>query len=225
MSDPYYQDDHVTLYHGDCREITEWLAADVLVTDPPYGLKWSQGARTGSTPSTPVSPPNYGIVGDSDTSIRDTAIDRWGDRIGLVFGSPLAPHPAGAKQALVWQKPAGSGLFGARAGWRRDWEVIYMIGPWPQAPARRSAVLRTLGAPSDYTTGTHPHAKPVGVMEQLIAACPNGAIADPFAGAGSTLLAARFQGRKAIGVEIEELYCERAAKRLFIPDLFSGGVA
>jgi DNA methylase len=134
VSEPYYQDDKVTLYHGDCREIGEWLAGDV---------------------------------------------------------------------------------FGARNGWRRDAEAIYLVGDWPLAPARRSGVITSGGAMSAYTKATgHPHTKPLDVMEQLISACPPGVIADPFAGSGSTLVAARNLGRRAIGVELEERYCETIAKRL-----------
>lgn len=215
---PYYADDLVTLYHGDCREITTWLAADVLVSDPPYGRDWDQGWKKGER-QRGVPRPHLVIAGDADTSLRDWALTAWGNRHGVVFGDLLLPAPADAKQCLIYRKPAGAGSKGTRAGFRRDVEGIYLTGPWKPGLNGCSSVLTTgspmqggpLSAQSRYG---HPHAKPVDVMETLIAACPPGVIADPFAGAGSTLVAARNLGRPAIGVELEERFCERAALRL-----------
>lgn len=217
MSDPYYQDERVTLYHGDCLELTAWLAADVLVTDPPYGIGWSRPRL----PSQNNQWSNPGIANDDDTSARDAALSMWPSRRpALCFGSLRSSYPPGWARMLVFEKPiVGCGLFGNRKPWLTNWEPIFILGEWPEQTPTRSAVVRTRArAASGYsgysTRAGHSHAKPLDVMEQLVDACPAGVIADPFAGSGSTLVAARNLGRHAIGVEIEERYCEVIAKRL-----------
>lgn len=222
MKTPYYADDLVTLYHGDCRETTEWLEAEVLVTDPPYGRGWRQGtveAAPGRSAGT-RSVAHAGIAGDADTGMRDQALTLWGSRSAVVFGDLMLAPPAGVRMTLVYRKPPDSGFRGSVSGWRRDVEAVYLLGDWPgHLGGTRSSIITTAcraqGSPSGPSGRYgHPHAKPVDVMETLISACPPGTIADPFAGSGSTLVAARNLGRRAIGVEVEERYCEAAARRL-----------
>lgn len=213
---PYFDDGTVTLYLGDCREVTEWLAADVLVTDPPYGRGWRQGRHWNLRHT---DDRHGGIEGDLDTDARDAALAAWGDRPAMVFGDLMLAPPSGNRLTLVYRKPPNAGTRGAIGGYRRDAEAVYLLGPWASGLGGRSSVIST-GARSQGNPSSaqgrygHPHAKPVDVMETLIAACPPGVIADPFAGSGSTLIAARNQGRRAIGVEIDERYAERAARRL-----------
>lgn len=214
MTAPYYADGQVTLYLGDCREVTEWLTADVLVTDPPYGIGWAKGLNKAAGSRT-----HAGILNDHDTSARDAALALWGTRPGLVFGAFAAPAPAGVKQWLVFRKAGDAGIVGATTGFRRDLEPVFLVGEWPQRTDHRSALLSTRarntgGANCAAARTGHPHTKPLDVMEELLERCPPGVIADPFAGSGSTLVAARNLGRKAIGVELEEGYCEVIAKRL-----------
>jgi DNA modification methylase len=216
VSHYYYQDDLVTLHLGDCREHDDWLAADVLVTDPPYGIGWKRGAHLG----THAGRGHDGIEGDADTGIRDSVLATWGDcRPAIAFGSFDLPSPANTAFTLVYRKAPDSGNVGGRGGFRRDIEAVYLIGPWDANFQGRSSVLETGtrvhgGSRGIVSRYGHPHAKPVDVMESLISACPPGVIADPFAGSGSTLVAARNLGRRAIGVELDERYAEKAARRL-----------
>lgn len=210
----YYQDEHVTLYHGDCLEQTAWLDADVLVTDPPYGRAWKQGDL--NKPYGWVSGAHAGIANDSTTAVRDRALAAWSGP-AIVFGDLMLAPPVGTKSVLIYDKGNDAGIRGAVGGYRRNVEAIYLIGKGHGSGiGGRSAVVRTsvsAGGNLARTTG-HPHTKPLDVMETLISHAPPSAIADPFAGSGSTLVAAVNQGRKAIGVEYEERYCEIIAKRL-----------
>lgn len=213
----YYQDDLVTLYHGDClTEHLEWLGADVLVTDPPYGRAWKQG-HLGKFGNKGASKANKGIANDLDTEARDAALALWVGP-GIVFGDLTLPPVVGAKLTAVYRKPNDAGLRGAVGGVRRDLEAIYFIGGWKSGLGGRSSLFATsapaVGSPSGLAARHgHPHAKPGDVMEALITLCPPGSVADPFAGSGSTLVAAKGLGRRVIGVEMEEKYCEIIAKR------------
>lgn len=222
---PYYQDDLVTLYHGDCREATEWLRADVLVTDPPYGRAWRQGGGLKSRGPNSVSHARDSIANDRDTSTRDAALELWGQRPAIVFGDLTLAPPAGTQLTTVYRKPPDAGTRGATAGFRRDLEAVYFLGRWKSGIGGRSSVLTTaarcVGSPEGLAARYgHPHAKPLDLLEELIASCPPGTVADPFAGSGSTLVAAKQCGRRAIGVELDERYCEVAANRLTQDALF-----
>ena len=204
---PYYQDEHVTLYHGDClTEHREWLEADVLVTDPPYGYSHTSN-RTGKFKGEV-------IANDGDLATRDAALSEWGNRPALVFGSWKRARPADTRAVLVWDKGDGVGMGDLAMPWKPNWEEIYVLGTGFTG-RRGSSVFTGHTVVSWASKGRdHPNMKPVSLMERLIEKCPPGVIADPFAGSGSTLIAARNLGRQAIGVELEERYCELIAKRL-----------
>lgn len=220
---------------GDCLEVTEWLAADVLATDPPYGRAWRQGdTRTPGEIRRGLKPDGHrGIAGDETTRVRDEAMALWGSlRPSIVFGDLMLPAPVGTQLVAIYRKPSNAGMRGGVAGIRRDCEAIYFRGfPTGLAGGGRSSVfatrVRSQGGPSSpIGRFGHPHVKPGDVMEELITLAPLGAIADPFAGSGSTLVAAKALGRRAIGVEIDEHYCEIAARRLAQDVLdFSGGAS
>lgn len=205
---PYWQGDGITLYHGDCLEVTDWLEADVLVTDPPYGMAHVSGWDN----------PNRAIANDATTDVRDGVLALWGSKPAAVFGTWKMPRPVSTRHLVIWDKSdgTGSGMGDLDAAFGNSHEEIYILGSWPRGTrTRHPSVIRT-GSGLRSLSGKlgHPTPKPEGLMGLVIAAAPPGTIADPFAGSGSTLVAAKLQGRSAIGVELEERYCEIAARRL-----------
>lgn len=211
---PYYSDDLVTLYHGDCREVLAWLEADVLVTDPPYGMAHLSGWDS----------PSRAIAGDVDVTLRDTALALWGDGPAAVFGTWKEKRPAAVRSLVIWDKTlgTGAGMGDLDAAWGNSHEEIYILGAWKRGDrARHPSVIQTKDGLRSLSGQTgHPTPKPVPLMERIISLAPAGVIADAFAGSGSTLIAAKNQGRRAIGVELDERYCEIAARRLAQDTLF-----
>lgn len=205
----YYQDEYVTLYHGDClKEHREWLDADVLVTDPPYGMAYVSNSSKYKGPSDKIN-------GDDTPELRDESLAAWGnEKPALVFGTWRVARPARTKHLLIWDKGDSPGMGDLSLPWGPSHEEVYVMGKGFTGK-RGGSVLRvkTMGAAS-HNRPDHPTPKPIPLMEQLVEKCPPGLIADPFSGSGATLVAARNLGRKAVGVELEEKYCEIIAGRL-----------
>lgn len=194
---PYYEDSSgITIYHSDCRE---WLpSGDAVVSDPPYGIAYQHGARKSGDI---LGFDNQAIVGD------DIPFDP----------SPFLKY----QQVILW----GGNHFAHRlppSGGRLVWDKRDGIAPNDQSDCELAwtNVSKTARLYSRYWNGGgineerfHPTQKPIGVMRWCVA-MTEGVVLDPFMGSGTTLRAAKDLGRKAIGIEIEERYCEIAAKRL-----------
>jgi len=202
MIKPYYEHAGITIYHGDCREILPELPmVDLVLTDPPYGI--------GSL-----------MVGGKNTG-------HWG---GLSSGNPwdmevpdLTATIEAGRDVIVWggnyfELPPSRGVL----AWRKlnavptqsDFELAWTTLDQP-------AKLFSFPSGGAIKRHGHPTEKPLQVMSWCLSFAPNAqTILDPFMGSGTTLVAAKMRNLQAIGVEIEEKYCEIAALRLAQDNLF-----
>lgn len=217
---PYYQRDGVSLYLGDCIE--HKISCDLIVTDPPYGQEFKSGKSDLWGP----------IIGDDDRDGTQSrlAVALKGLRRGrhvYIFGRPdLSALPLCGITELVWDKEM-IGMGDLTSPWGPQHEVItfanYEISKANRekgygnlaARLRKGSVVRCL-RPNSEAVKNHPTEKPTDILRQFIESSSviGETVYDPFAGSGSTLVAAVMEGRKAVGVEIEERYCETAARRL-----------
>jgi hypothetical protein len=212
---PYYDDGTCVIYHGDCRDhVPQWaVGGGVMVTDPPYGIKWPAGAMHSNRSERDASTPS--IVGDADTAVRDWVLGVWGDRPSIVFGSWRMPRPSGTTHRMIWHKTGRHPGVAPAPIFPTD-EEIYVIGSgWVGRPPRGTVITTHEQRALQPKLIGHPTPKPIDLMQSLIELCrPMATIVDPFMGSGSTLVAAKTLRRRCVGVEIDERYCEIAAKRL-----------
>ena len=206
MIEPYYEHAGITIYHCDCRDILPSLKADAVVTDPPYG--------TGETRSVGgrLSKGGRIVTTRQDWDVWwDGWLDAFDDHRPVALFSPPSRLPGllgRGGRLLVWNRRSGMCL--ANVAPRYTFQPIVLLG---RPPMSREA---DLFSEAGNKAGQHPHEKPLLVMHWLVRMVSADAqtILDPFMGSGTTLRAAKDLGRKAIGIEIEERYCEIAAKRL-----------
>jgi len=196
---PYYQHNGITIYHGSCLDVllTLTTAEYALVTDPPYGIEAAKRGAHSSIRDNELWPEQ-----DWDNERQPEAVAQalrlcssaavWGGN----FYTDVLPVSSGW---LAWVKPEAETGFTLA-----DMELCWTSQP---IAARIKRYARRDG-------NLHPTQKPIVIMKWTIQFVGAGVILDPFMGSGTTLVAAKQLGRQAIGIELNEQYCEVAAKRL-----------
>lgn len=207
---PYYDEGGITIYHGDCREILPEVSGSALVTDPPYGIGWARATWNDDPEAYPE-------------------LMRWLVSEGIRIGG----------WCFVFQAMPNIGRFHEwfPEGWRifaacKNFAQIRPTGVWHSWDpvvfwnSGQNSGQNSVHTNRDFHVGNvagcfgdkvgHPSPRPLDTMRHIVqlAAPVDGLVIDPFAGSGTTLKAAKETGRRAIGIEIEERYCEIAAKRL-----------
>jgi len=208
---PYYDDGKgIVIYHGDCREILPTLPkVDLVLTDPPYGIFKKPGGDGKMFGRATI------YSKDQSASIWDKKPDaetirmcvNAGEQFVIWGGNYMASSIGDCSGPLVWNKLTGANSYA-------DGELAFSN----VAGTMRIFTHQWCGAFKDSERGLkamHPTQKPVQLMTWCISLADNPKIIlDPYLGSGTTLIAAKDLGRKAIGIEIDEEYCDIAARRL-----------
>lgn len=191
---PYYDHNGITIYHGDCLEIMPQLEpVDLIVTDPPWGVNCVRGYNERTKKP---------IFGDD----KRPDISWMGQKKAIVWGGNLFAH----------QLPISS-------GWLVWYKYVQDYAPNSQCELAWTNVVKTIRFFQRQFTGfmcnsdggkQHSAQKPISLMKWCLSFCEDGLVCDPYMGSGTTIVAAKAMNRQAIGIEIEEKYCEIAARRL-----------
>ena len=211
---PYYDDGKgIVIYHGDCREILPHLPkVDLVLTDPPYQLT-AAGGGIGAKRKY-LSDIKGHIDNGFDLSIL-AAFPNWFCFCGKEQLPEMFKLVDGKRWMLItWNKPNPTPL--CNNNYLPDTEYIFHCFEPGRLFGEYRDRSRFILHPVEQNSFDHPTVKPLSVVNKLtkLGSHEGDIILDPFMGSGTTLRAAKDLGRKCIGIEIEEKYCEIAAKRL-----------
>jgi len=205
---PFYQDDSCTIYNADCREILPLLPRfDLLLTDPPYGISADDQKRIMSRANTAAAK-DYGHTNwDSQICEEGVELGISNCQNAIVFGGNyylMMPSSCW----LVWDKDNTGDFADCELAWTNMRKAVRKFR------YRWNGMLQE-HAGDKKETRLHPTQKPVPLMRWCLTHAPDAqTILDPFMGSGTTLVAAKLEGRKAVGIEINKKYCEAATSRL-----------
>jgi site-specific DNA-methyltransferase (adenine-specific) len=204
---PYYDRDGITIYNADCRKVLPFLDRfDLLLTDPPYGMgsrlnggtgRWRKHFGDGAPKWDEATPADH-VIGE----MIDAA------DLAIVWGGQFYALPSG-RCWLTWNKII------------RNWSSSEHELAWTNLDKPNRAFDYSHGQLATEGKSFHPTQKPLPLMRWCLGLVPDAAtVLDPFMGSGTTLVAAKLEGRQAVGIEISEKYCEAAANRLSQGTLF-----
>jgi site-specific DNA-methyltransferase (adenine-specific) len=211
---PYYEHGGITIYHSDCREVLPdvWFGVDLLLTDPPYGIslntdnsRFSGGTKGNiAKRGNGIGSANGAPIINDDHPFDPSFLLSYG-RDQVIWGWNHYPEKLPRGACLVWLKrndaAFGTFLSDAELAWMSKGHGVYC--------------RRDLSNNAIANQRVHPTQKPESLMRWCLDFFPDAnLVLDPFMGSGTTLRAAKDMGRAAIGIEIEERYCEIAAQRL-----------
>jgi hypothetical protein len=234
--EPYYQDDAVTIYNADCRQVLPFLQFDLLLSDPPYGVTQQEWDTIDSV---------FEMI-----RLAPLAVFTTGERL---LAHLINAMPDRYRHIWVWDRVNhNTDFLNASRRPMRSHELIAVFSKNPQykfQPVMRPGfhkvrqtqsvtngngsygnknaekgygTIKTELHPrsiidfpgSKSNSQLHPTQKPVALFEYLMQSYPAALTVDPWMGSGTTLVAAKQLGRKAVGIELNEKYCEIAVKRL-----------
>lgn len=220
----------VVVIDGDCLDVLPLLpkgCVDSVITDPPYGIDY---ATNRVDRGVSASWRGKKIANDETTDARDAVLG-WARRHRLpwaCFGTWKIPKPSDARGVLIWDKGPAFGMGDLSFPWKGSWEEIYIGGPGWTGPRDEGVLKGHMVMTWESKGRSHPTEKPASLLRVIIKKLPSSAtVLDPFAGSGTTGVAAILEGRRAILIEKDPVYADicrrRVAEAMGKPTVIAGG--